>query len=107
MKTKTSDAFRLFLSTVIYWIIAGVMYHILRRVGIGGELGLEIDAPISVLEGFRVAILMGLLMGVFYGLLELVFDNPTMKRKSLGAILAIKTVAYIFLFWPSLRLQHL
>ncbi len=97
MKSKTKLRLRLFYTTVIYWIIASLLFHILRRIGIGGEMGIEIVAPVSKLEGIRIAIFLGLVMGVFYGLLELVFENPWMKRKSLGAILLIKTVAYTFL----------
>ena len=97
MKSKTKKNLRLFYTTVIYWIIASLLFHVLRRIGIGGEMGLEIVAPVTKLEGFRIAIFLGLVMGVFYGVLELVFENPWMKRKSLGAILLIKTVAYTIL----------
>lgn len=71
-----------------------MVYHVLRRIGIGAEMGIEVVSPFSKLEGFRIAFLIGTLAGTFYGILELVFDNNRMKRKSLGSRLLIKTVAY-------------
>lgn len=97
MKFKTKEKFRLFFFTVLFWIIASILYHILRRIGLGGEIGIEVISPISRFEGFRIAFFIGTLAGSFYGLLELGFENVWMKRQSLGVRLLIKTVAYTFL----------
>lgn len=97
MKTNTKNKLQLFLYTVIFWVISSTLYHILRRIGIGGEIGVELIAPVSKLEGFRIAFLIGLITGVLYGLLELVFENAWMQRKSLGVRMMIKTVSYTFL----------
>ena len=97
MKIKLRDKLKLFLSTVLFWVIASLLYHILRRIGIGGEFGVEIVAPLSKLEGFRIAFFIGLVTGIFYGALEILFENSWLVRKSLGLRLLIKTVAYTFL----------
>ncbi len=94
MQAKTKARLKLFASTMIYWIIASVLYHILRRIGIGAEIGIEVASPLSKLEGFRVAIFLGVVTGFLYGLLEIIFENGWMQRKSLGVRLIIKTVAY-------------
>jgi adenylate cyclase len=74
-----------------------MIYHILRRIGIGAELGVIVDAPLSKLEGFRVAGFIGLLTGIFYAILELLFETRKMKRKSVGFRIFIKTICYTFL----------
>ena len=97
MKVKTKDRLRLFLMSIVYWILASFAYHILRRIGIGAEIGLEVVSPMSKFEGFRVAFIIGMIMGILYGVLEILFENVWLQRKSLGAQLAIKTIAYFFL----------
>lgn len=97
MKFKTKDKLRLLLFSMSYWVIASILYHVLRRVGIGGEVGIELVNPIPVWEGFRISIFLGLTLGTLYGLIELAFENSWMKRRSFGEHFLIKTVAYAFL----------
>ncbi|MEQ9310046.1 MAG: adenylate/guanylate cyclase domain-containing protein [Balneolaceae bacterium] len=97
MKAKTKNRLHLFLYTVIFWVISSILYHILRRIGIGGEIGIDFIAPVSKLEGFRIAFFLGLITGFFYASLELVFENTWLQRKSLGVRMMIKTVSYTFL----------
>ena len=97
MKVKTQYRVKLFTLTLIYWVIASMIYHILRRIGLGGEIGIEVISPLSKLEGFRIAFFIGIITGILYGLLELIFENVWMQRKSLGRRLTIKTVAYTIL----------
>lgn len=97
MKFKTKEKWKLIGFSVTYWLIASVLYHILRRVGIGGELGGEITVPLSVFQGFRISIFIGIVLGFLYGLVELAFENPWMKRHSFGWRLFIKTIVYTFL----------
>lgn len=78
----------------MYWVLASMVYHVLRRIGIGAEIGIEVVSPITKPEGFRIAFLIGIVAGTFYGILELIFDNNWMQRKSLGSRLLLKTVAY-------------
>ncbi len=97
LKVKIKQVVQLFLFTMGYWLVASLIYHILRRIGIGAELGLNIEFPLSQLEGFRVATFIGIVTGIFYAILELIFETPKMKRKSLGMRILIKTVSYSFL----------
>ncbi len=94
MNIRTQHRLKLFSITLVYWVIASIIYHILRRIGLGGEMGVEVVAPISKLEGFRIAFFIGMITGTLYGLLELVFENEWLQRKSLGRRLFIKTIAY-------------
>ncbi len=97
MKIKTQHRLKLFATILLYWILASLTYHVLRRIGLGGEIGIEVVSPLSKLEGFRIAFFIGIITGVLYGLLELIFENEWLQRKSIGTRLLIKTVAYTFL----------
>lgn len=97
MKFKTKEKWKLVGFSTMYWLIASILYHILRRVGVGGEIGIEVINPLTTFEGFRIAFFMGLVLGVLYGLIELTFENTWMKRRTFGGRIAIKTVVYTFL----------
>lgn len=94
---KIKDITRLFLFTMLYWLVASVIYHILRRIGIGAELGIDVVLPLSKVEGFRIASFIGMITGLFYATLELLFERPKMKRWSFGLRLLIKTISYTML----------
>ncbi len=97
MKPRTKDKLQLIGFSVVYWMIASVLFHILRRVGMGGEFGIEFVIPISLWEGFRVSLFTGMVSGICYGLIELAFDNSWMRRRTIGTKLFVKTVVYTFL----------
>ncbi len=104
MNVQNQHKLKLFVSTILFWIIASLIYHILRRIGVGGEMGVEVTAPISKLEGFQLAFIIGTITGVLYGMLEILFEKQWLQRRSLGHQFLIKIVAYTLLVGGIIRI---
>ena len=80
------------LSTTIFWFFAVLLYVLLRTVGIneGGDfLTLEHDHMrldvITVLSG-------GIIMGIAFGLLDIILDTEKIRKRSYGFIILVKGI---------------
>ena len=83
------------LTTSIFWFFAVLLYVLLRTVGIkeGGDfLTLEHDHlkldVVTVLIG-------GLLLGIAFGVLDIILDTEGMRKKSYGFIIFVKGIFHL------------
>ncbi len=86
------------LLSVIYWFLAGLFLFIIRFVGVD----FFFDSPIrfSLIKIFYETVFGGLILGLLWGLLEIVTNRLTFKRrKTFGFLVILKTVAYTLFFF--------
>ena len=94
MKNYSIQFLRLLFQTVIFWIIAFCIFICIRYFAIGAEEGIIVtDYHISDILAF--GILLGLLVGTLFAIVEFLFDKFLSKNLSLALVLFEKFVIYL------------
>ena len=81
------------LKYVLYWTLAFMFYAFLKFYGID-TLGLEENNHITFKNLLLHAIYIGVLLGIFFALIEFAFQKTVIKRLALWLLLLIKSSAY-------------
>ncbi len=96
----------LVLQSSLFWIIAFVVFSLLRYYGIGEEDGLPIEEEfeIPITEWLDLAIILGLTVGVLYALVETFFEKFITRNISIGLSVLLKTVVYLIVLISSITM---
>ncbi len=106
MKQIAKQFFRLLLFTVVYWVLVSCFFLLIRFYAIGQEQNITVDPMkyVSVLEWIDLGVYFGCFIGVFYTLIEFIFDKYLLKKLYLGLSILLRTFVYIVLLVSVLTL---
>ncbi|GGI57283.1 adenylate/guanylate cyclase domain-containing protein [Winogradskyella haliclonae] len=98
MSNKIKSFFQLLLISSIFWVFAFVLFTAIRYNGLEEELSLFTDdiLYLPVNAYYKHAIIVGLIISVFYAIIEFVFDRLS-KRVVLGLSIVFKSLVYFVL----------
>lgn len=75
-----------------------MFYDVFRRMGLSDQPNVELlQEQISRLENLELTSKISFVTGIMYSFIEIGFDQPKLKRQSLGVRLAIKSGVYLLL----------
>ncbi|WP_299116477.1 adenylate/guanylate cyclase domain-containing protein [uncultured Winogradskyella sp.] len=99
MSNRLKPFLQLFVISIIYWLIAFTFFIVIRYNGLIEELAIYTDEdlglPISAF--YKYGIILGLLLGTFYAVIEFLFDEFFSKKLILGISVIIKSLIYLIL----------
>ncbi|MEM9141812.1 MAG: adenylate/guanylate cyclase domain-containing protein [Bacteroidota bacterium] len=89
-----------FRKTVPFWFFAMLSYSVFRFYGLDVELE-QLNVPsanrgVSFLQAIWIFSLLGIALGVFYGVIELLFEKYVSKRMGIGITQLLKALSYFF-----------
>jgi len=95
MSSKIKSFFQLLLISSIFWVIAFTLFSAIRYIGLEQQLKLFTDEVLylPIKEYFSFSIIIGLIVSVFYTIIEFIFDGLS-KRLILGISIIIKSAIY-------------
>lgn len=85
-----------YLQIILAWIISALLFLFLRNYGVAPE---DLDPPIRGLSPgqlLKIVVLIGVLAGIMYSSVELLFDRPYFLRHSYGRIILGKLIFSFF-----------
>ncbi len=85
---------------ILFWVLAGNIYVVVRFVGHSSPIGNPLDGSSVVDNWFFIALATsgGVVVGILYGFLETLFENKKFRRMGYGRLILIKSVFYILMF---------
>ncbi len=89
---------KLLLTTVLFWTIAFFFFNIFRYAGIVEVPRENLKEGVTWISNLDLVLVLGLITGVFYYVIELFLDNKWFKRKTMGLRLLTKLVCYSLVF---------
>ncbi|NAS11982.1 adenylate/guanylate cyclase domain-containing protein [Poritiphilus flavus] len=97
---------RLLIATLIYWCLVMCFFILIRYYDLSGEPGIEVafSYEASIWELTRFGMFLGIFIGLFYAIVEFLFDRFLMKRLYLGLSILIRTWVYLLLLISSTTL---
>ncbi len=97
MLKKTRAKLIFLLKSILFWMGAFALYFVARNLGLEDEPGIIVQDPITGFESLYFIVRMGVVTGLFYGIIEIFSDFQFLLRKPLGVRLLYKVVAYFIL----------
>ena len=98
MGKKLQSRLQLVGISVLYWFIVFMFYDVFRRMGISDDPGVVLlEETLTRLENLELTFIVGVITGIFYGIIEILVDNQYFKRKAIGLRIIIKSVGYFLL----------
>ncbi len=95
----------LFFQSITFWVIAFLLFTSFRFTGLGDYVNFFFDVKydIHISIWYNLAIILGLVIGVFYAIIEFLFQNYLLKKSALGLVIISKTGIYLVLMVTILR----
>ncbi|WP_460219245.1 adenylate/guanylate cyclase domain-containing protein [Psychroserpens sp. MEBiC05023] len=96
---------KLLTLTVTFWISAATLFILVRFYAYGEEEGLKYVNPKNIVpftEWLDFGVILGVIIGVFYAIIEFVFERYISQKLNLIFIIFLKTIIYILLMIISL-----
>jgi len=96
------------LLSIVIWVVALNIFIFIRFTGNPSSLNpVNSDVPIDISELYLNITRGGIILGIAFGFLELIFERRVFKIMSYGRIILIKSVFYIVVFTLSAFLTNL
>ncbi len=83
------------LTDLVVWPVAMVFYILLRFAGINDIPFLQVEEKFNLKLLLPITIMGGVLVGVIYGMVDILLSKPWLQKRSFGAILFIKGVIHL------------
>lgn len=89
----------LLIQSLVFWTFAFFLFSFIKYNGLEEELKIYTDDVLylPVAEFYQFAILLGIVIGVFYALIEFLFDIYFSNKLALGVTLIIRSLIYFVL----------
>ena len=99
MNIRLRSFLQLFFSSIIYWLLAFILFIAIRYNGLLQELAIytEEDLGLPIIAFYEYGIILGVILGVFYAIIEFLFDEFLSKRLILGVSVIMKSLIYLIL----------
>ncbi len=92
--------------SVIFWMLAFLFFVFIKYYSIEDELKVYTDDVLNlpVIEFFQFGLMLGVIIGIFYGIIEFFFDTYLSKKMALGINIMVKSFMYFILMiiWLSI-----
>lgn len=89
---------KLLLTTVFFWVTAFFFFNIFRYAGLEEVPRENLRETVTWINNIKLVVVLGLITGVFYYVVELFLDNNWFKRKTVGIRLLTKLFCYSVVF---------
>ncbi|GGD28047.1 adenylate/guanylate cyclase domain-containing protein [Hyunsoonleella pacifica] len=85
--------------SVVFWILAFFIFIFIKYNGIEAELEIYTDDVLNlpIPEFYQFGLLLGAIIGIFYGIIEFLFDEYLSKKMILGINIMVKSIIYFIL----------
>jgi len=105
MNTKTKQFTILLFQSITFWIGAFFLFTTFRFSGLDEYVNFffDVEYDIHISIWYNLALILGLVIGVFYALIEYLFQNFLLKKSALGLVIISKTGIYLVLMIIILR----
>lgn len=99
MNSRARSFLGLFVSSMIYWTLAFILFTAIRYNGLEEELKVftEDELYLPIRAYYEFAIIVGAILGFVYAFVEFLFDAIISKKLVLGVSIIIKSVIYFIL----------
>lgn len=106
MTTNMKALVNLLLGSVLFWVLAFLFFTTMRYNGITTEMQIfsESEVKLPIRAFYAYSIILGLILGFFYALIEYLFDLYISKKLVLGVNILVKSLTYFILIIISLSL---
>ncbi|MEM7380853.1 MAG: adenylate/guanylate cyclase domain-containing protein [Bacteroidota bacterium] len=106
MRQQLVHFLRLLVFTLMYWCLVMCFFMLIRYYDLSGEPGIEVayNYDASIWELTRFALFLGTYIGLFYAIIEFLFDKYLMKKLYLGLSILIRTFVYLLVLVSSTTL---
>ncbi len=85
---------------ILFWMAAISFLVFIRYLGHSSEISnpIDPDTPLEIALFFRMAILGGILIGISFGFLEILFEKRRFQALNYGQLILTKSMIYVFIF---------
>ncbi len=85
--------------SIVFWMLAFFVFIFIKYNGIEEELRIYTDdiLHLPIPEFYQFGLLLGIIIGVFYGIIEFFFDAYLSKKLVLGINIVVKSIIYFVL----------
>lgn len=106
MRLRVFHFLELLVVSITFWVLAFLVLFLLRYNGLEEELAIYVDEPLDlpITDFYYFAIMIGLIIGSIYAIIEYLFDTFLSKHFSIATVLLIKSIFYFVLIVFTLSL---
>ena len=99
MIDKVRAFFELLFGSIVFWVSAFLLFNTIRYNGLSVEIGnyTQDDIQIPIRAFFAYATILGLIIGVFYAIIEYLFDLYVSQKLIIGVNILLKSLIYFIL----------
>lgn len=101
MKQSILQFLKLQIITILFWVLSFCLFITIRYYEIGTEGGkafvTNYDQIIPITQWLQFSILIGVVVGFFYGIIEFISDKLLLYKFSTGLLILLKTIVYLLL----------
>jgi len=99
MTNRVKAFFELLFGSIAFWICAFLLFNTIRYSGLSVELGNYTDEyiRIPIRAFYAYSFILGLIIGLFYAIIEYCFDLYVSKKLVLGVSILFKSLVYFIL----------
>ncbi|MBV7268683.1 adenylate/guanylate cyclase domain-containing protein [Winogradskyella luteola] len=99
MSNRLLAFLQLFVVSIAFWLLAFTFFIVIRYNGLTEELAIytDEDLGIPISAFYKYGIILGLILGVFYAIIEFLFDEFFSKKFILGISIIVKSLIYFVL----------
>ena len=99
MRQKLPSILQLTAFSLVYWSVVMCLFLLLRYMDLEGEPGITFkeDFEISIRDLSLYGITLGILIGIPYAIIEVIFDQILRPKISLGLSILIRTLSYLIM----------
>ncbi|MFK7781069.1 adenylate/guanylate cyclase domain-containing protein [Psychroserpens sp.] len=109
MNSNLRAFLNLLLGSFLFWVLAFILFNTIRYNGLSFELKTysEDDIQLPIRSFYAYSVLLGLILGFFYAIIEFCFDLYVSKKLILGVTIFLKSLVYFILIITVLSLLSL
>jgi len=92
--------------SITFWVLAFFLFTTFRFSGLDEYVNFffDVEYDIHISIWYNLALILGLVIGVFYAVIEYLFENFLLRKSALGLVIISKTSIYLMLMISILRL---
>jgi len=105
MNTGIKQFSILFFQSITFWVLAFLLFTTFRFSGLDEYVNFffDVEYDIHISIWYNLALILGLVIGVFYAIIEYLFQNFLLRKSALGLVIISKTGIYLMLMVTVLR----
>ena len=99
MTNRVRAFFELLIGSIVFWVCAFLLFNTIRYNGLSEELGnyTKDDIQIPLRAFYAYSVILGVILGLFYSIIEYCFDLYVSKKLVLGVTILFKSLIYFIL----------